>query len=188
MTPLTASLPSRAATLAAAFGAILPVLLLAGCGDDDPNAFPPVCAKVAILHDAADLTVDTPRGHDLTDLIVDGRITRLGGHCKAGKDNATLDTDVVVSMDLTRGPALKTASTTVPWFVAVARGEQILDKHVFNLPVTFPPNTDGVSVTTDPVLLHLPTTHGLSGQSYHIIVGFQVTPDELALNRQRGER
>ena len=188
MTLLTISPPTRAATLAAALGAILPVLLLAGCGNDDPNAFPPVCAKVAILHDAADLTVDTPRGHDLTDLIVDGRITRLGGHCKSGRDNATLDTDVTVSMELTRGPALKTASTTVPWFVAVARGEQILDKHVFTLPVTFPPNTDGVSVTTDPVLLHLPTTHGLSGPSYHIIVGFQVTPDELALNRQRGER
>lgn len=185
---LTTLPPSRAAKLAAVLGAILPVLLLAGCGQNDPNAFPPVCAKVAILHDAADLTVDTPRGHDLTDLIFDGRITRLDGHCKPGKDNLTLDTDVVVSMDLTRGPALKTPSTTVPWFIAVARGEQILDKHVFTLPVTFPPNTDGVSVTTDPVLLHLPTTHGLSGLNYHIIVGFQVTPDELALNRQRGER
>lgn len=185
---LTTPPRSRPVRLAAAFGAILPILLLAGCGQDDPNAFPPVCAKVAILHDAADLTVDTPSGHDLTNLIIDGRITRLDGHCKPGKANATLDTDVVVSMDITRGPALKTASTTVPWFIAVARGEQILDKHVFNLPVTFPPNVDGVSVITDPVLLHLPTTHGLSGLNYHIIVGFQVTPDELALNRQRGER
>ncbi len=177
-----------AARRAFALGALGALGALAGCAADDPNAFAPTCAKVAILHDAADITIDTPRGHDLTDMIVDGRITTLSGSCKTGRDGKTLDTAITVGMELTRGPALTAPTASVPWFVAVARGERILDKRVFALPVTFPPNTDGVKVTSQPVTLLLPEPKGVTGADYRIVVGYQLTPDELAVNRQRGAR
>jgi hypothetical protein len=91
-------------------------------------------------------------------------------------------------MELTRGPAASGRSTTVAYFVAVSRGERVLDKKVYTLQAVFPENTDRLKLSGDSVDLVLPVKSGQGAGSYQVTVGFQLTPQELAWNRERRTR
>ena len=166
--------------------ALLPVALLAtGCGSGE--SFAPACPGAAIVRDAADLTRYRGAGRDLTDAVLDARITGLGGSCRS--DGAGfVSTAVSVGIELTRGPAAPGRQAELAYFVAVLDGEQILDKQVFNLRAEFPPNNDRLRLTGDNVVLRLPVTGTKAADAYRIQVGFQLTPPELEVNRQRGQR
>lgn len=165
--------------------AVLLPLALAGCGGGE--SFAPACPGAAILRDAADLTRFRGPGRDLTDMSLDGRITGLQGKCARDGRNAVLTT-VTPSLELTRGPAAQGRTAELAYFVAVGRGEQVLDKQVFALRAEFPPNTDRVRLSGDDVELRLPVKPGETAAAYRVLVGFQLTPEELELNRRRGAR
>jgi hypothetical protein len=74
----------------------------------------------------------------------------------------------------------------VPVFIAVTEGETVRDKKVFPLHLTFPPNVDRLTITSPDIDMDLPVSAEKSGAAYSIIAGFQLTPDELAANRQAG--
>ena len=162
-------------------------LLVASCGPGSDDSFAPPCPGAAILRDAADLSRYRGAGRDLTDLVLDGRITGIDGSCtRDGSD--TVVTTVSVGIAITRGPAASTRTAELAYFVAVLDGERILDKQVFNLRAAFPSNTDRLRLSGDQVELRLPVTRGKTAAAYRIQVGFQLTPLELELNRQRGRR
>ncbi len=175
----------RRGTLAAALAC---TAVLAGCGSDDPNEFPPACPAASILADGADLTRNDGHGFDITNVVLDGRMTGLQGKCRRSEDHKTLDAELRVGMDLTRGPSAAGRTAAVPYFVAVSRDDRILDKRVLTINVTFPANTDRLHVDGEPVMLAFPTPKGVIGPNYKIVVGFQLTPQELAANRRRGPR
>lgn len=162
------------------------LLLLSACGASGDNFAPP-CPGAAILRDAADLSRYRGAGRDLTDAVLDARITGLGGSCKQDGPGIVATT-VEVGMELTRGPAATNRQAEVAYFVAVVEGERILDKQVFGVRSEFPANTDKLRLTGDPVELRLPVTPSKSASAYRIQVGFQLTPLELEVNRRRGDR
>ncbi len=162
-------------------------LLATGCGPGDNDAFAPPCPGAAILRDAADLSRYRGAGRDLTDLVLNGRVTGIEGSCsRDGSD--TVVTNVSIGIELTRGPAATSRTAELAYFVAVLDGERILDKQVFNLRAAFPGNTDRLKLAGDQVELRLPVTRAKTAAGYRIQVGFQLTPVELELNRQRGGR
>ena len=120
-------------------------------------------------------------------MVIDGRITGLGGKCLLD-DSKHLRTELSVNLDLTRGPAAKSGTQDVAYFVSVSQGDTILDKKIFRLAASFPGNTDRARLTTDEIDLVLPIDDKTQGNAYSILVGFQLTPDELAFNRRRGPR
>ncbi len=177
----------RAASAAGAL--VAAALALAGCdGSDDPNRFPPACPASAILADAADITRTDGRGRDITDTVMDGRITGLQGTCRDSPDRKALDASIRVGMDVGRGPAATGRTEKVPYFVAVERDGRILDKQVMTLDVAFPANTDRVHIEGESIPLRFPTPKGVTGASYKILIGFQLTPEQLEANRTRGPR
>lgn len=162
------------------------LLLLAGCGGGGGSAdFAPACPEAAIVRDGGDLRRYRGAGQDLTDLVLEGRITGLNGRCGRGGTDAVLAT-ISVGIELTRGPAAPGRTAELAYFVAVSQGERILDKRVFPLAAAFPPNTDRVRLTGDDVELRLPAPGGGDASAYRIQVGLQLTPEELELNRRRG--
>ena len=176
-------------SVAASGACVLAVLALPGCtGSDDPNRFAPACPGPAILPDAADVPRTDGRGRDVTDTIVDGRITGLKGSCRDSEDRKALDATLQVGIDIGRGPAATGRTETVPYFVAVSRDGRILDKQVLTLDVAFPANIDRVHVEGETVSFRFPLPRGVTGASYRIVVGFQLTPEQLAANRARGPR
>jgi hypothetical protein len=160
---------------------------LAACSGSPTAQFPPVCPTAGILRDGADLTRFRGTGTDLTDMVVDGRITGLGGKCELD-DAKHLRTQLNVRLDLTRGPASRSDTQEVAYFVSVSKGDTILDKQIYRLNAAFPGNSDRARLTTDEVDLVLPIDDKVQGNSYSILVGFQLTPAELEFNRRRGPR
>lgn len=164
--------------------AAVTVPVLAGCGGTSGDDFPPACPRPAILRDANDLLRYRGNGRDLTDTVLEGRITGISGSCK--RDGRSIVTATVsVGMELTRGPAAVSRTADVPFFVAVSQGERVLDKQVYTLRAEFPENTDRLRLTGDSVDLALPVSSKKGADAYQVTVGFQLTPAELEANRRR---
>lgn len=179
---------SRFSAFAPGLGlALMLPLLLAGCGPKR-DQFAPACPRPEFLGPAADLSEFRPSdhpggGHDLTDLVLAGRVQAVAGKCKPGATAASVDAEARVTLRLTRGPAMTGNTAEVPYFLAVTEGSHILDKVVRTLRVTFPPNVDQVDVTGDAIPMVLPVSAEKSAAAYSILVGFQLTRDELEYNR-----
>lgn len=164
--------------------AVFAALLLTGCGGSSGADFAPACPRPAILRDANDLQRYRGSGRDLTDSVLEGRITAISGSCKRD-GSKTVAASVSVGLELTRGPAATSRVANVAYFVAVSEGERLLDKQVYNLRAEFPENTERLRLSGDSVDLALPVTSTKSADAYQITVGFQLTPAELEANRLR---
>ena len=188
--PIFVRLLRLAQTLRSAWPGLALLLLatagLAGCGPTLPR-FAPACPVTGILRDGADMTRFRGNGTDLTDMVVDGRITGLSGNCSLD-DLTHLHTVISVSMDLTRGPAAEGRQADVTYFISVSLGDTILDKRDYTFNVEFPRNSERVRLTGDQIDLIMPVGDHLTGAAYSVLVGFQLTPEQLAFNRRRGVR
>ena len=160
---------------------LMPVL--AGCGGSD-EAFAPACPNVGLVRDAADLVRYRGAGRDLTDLVLNGRLTGVGGSCKRD-GSSTVVTTVQVGIELQRGPAAPGRQAQIAYFVAVLDGDRIMDKQVFQLGAEFPANADRLRLSGDAVELRLPVKPDKTAAAYRIQIGFQLTPLELEVNRRR---
>jgi hypothetical protein len=74
----------------------------------------------------------------------------------------------------------------VPVFLAVTQGDTVRDRKVFQVHIMFPPNVDRLTITSPDIDMDLPLSATVSGASYGVIAGFQLTPDELTANRRGG--
>lgn len=176
---------SRAILLAA----FLP--LLANCGPAR-NEFAPPCPRPAFLGDAANIdqyrSAGSPSGlHDLTDLILHGRVVALGGSCQAGDTKGQLAVTVNMTVELTRGPGMQGRDTNVPVFLAVMDGDRILDKRIYPIQVSFPSNVDRLVLNSGELNLLLPVTPTKSGAAYTVLAGFQLSPEQLEQNRRNAK-
>jgi hypothetical protein len=188
--PSFMTIPSLPSALTGGALLALPLALtlgLSACGGPDLPKFPPACPQTGIISDAADVTTFRGNGTDLTDMVVDGQIKGISGKCQLN-DLTHLHTTISVNLDLTRGPASSSRTVPVSYFVSVSRGDTVLDKQIYTIPVAFPSNTDHVQLTGDQIDMVLPVDQKLSGAAYRVLIGFQLTPAELEFNRRRGPR
>jgi hypothetical protein len=184
---MPASSPTFAwAMRAALITALVP--LLTDCGPAR-DKFAPPCPRPAFLGDAANIDLYRSAGarRDLTDLVLHGRVVGLNGSCQQGDGKNELATTAVMTVELTRGPAMQGREADVPVFLAVTDGDTILDKRIYPLHVVFPPNVDRLVLRSEEQSLVLPVSPGRSGAAYTILIGFQLTPDELEQNRRSGQ-
>jgi hypothetical protein len=181
--------------------ALAVALALAACGNGEVRsggrgeapALPtlrPDCPTTAVLAEAADLRrYRTPDSRDLSDLVLDARITGLSGTCAYADRRRSVRVTLSLSMEATRGPATGDRNVAIPYFVAVTDAEdRILDKAVYTVAASFPANRSRVRMTGEEVALTLPITAERPPASYTVVVGFQLTETELALNRRLGMR
>jgi hypothetical protein len=161
------------------------LLALCGCGSGR-NQFAPACPVARLVPELADLIrYATPGGgHDVTDLVLQARISDVQGSCEPTDQKTTLAASVQISVSVLRGPAMHGREADVPVFLAVVQGETVRDKRVFPVHIVFPPNVDRLTTTSSPIDMALPVGQGVTGSAYRIISGFQLSPDELAVNRQ----
>lgn len=167
---------------------LLPLALatgtLAGCSGSGPQ-FPPPCPSLSLLRNAADFSRYAAAGRDLSDLALQARITAVPATCTWAEGRAKVRATLQVTFDLTRGPAASSRSVSAPYFVAVTKGERVLDEQDYTLSARFPPNTDHAQFSSEKVDLLLPVSPTESAAAYQIYVGFRLSPEELQANRQR---
>lgn len=167
-------------------------LALAACAGSPAPTGPAPCPRIAILADGADLTRYRPgAARDLTGMTLDARIAGFDARCDfGGSDRSTLEVRITPRFQAERGPAATGGTAELPWFVVVtdAADTEILTRVAATTRVTFPPNVPRAQGGGQPVQVTMPLTGGRRAGDYTVRVSFQLTPEELALNRARGPR
>ena len=148
------------------------------------------CPTPGILGDGADLTRHRPGPvQDLTSLEFDARLVGLNGSCRPGRGDRSIEMSLAPSFTVERGPAAEGRVVDLPWFVAVlGPGDEVLSRQGFVDRIAFGRNETRGTGSGEPVSLSLPVGEGRRATEYRILVSFQLTPEDLALNRRRGPR
>lgn len=171
--------------------ATLATLPLGGCGGDSAPSLPVACPRPGILADGADLTRWQPGPvRDLTTLAFDARLTGLNGSCRAGRRDRSIEVTLTPAFAVERGPAGGGARVAeLPWFIAVVGpGEEVLQRRSFVERLAFSRGETRAAGEAEPVRLSLPVGEERRATDYRIYVSFELTPEEVAVNRRRGPR
>ena len=182
--PMSLKCPASLPTIGLAGLALLGIAALGGCASD-PEEKAPQCPQPYLLPNAASLTRYGPRGTDLTDLVLSGRMIDVKGGCGGVLGGKHVTAHAHVEMVLTRGPASTSNTVDVPYSIGIVKSGQVLQAHDYVEHVVFPPNVNTVQVTGQEVNFDFPTPKGITAPSYHVYFYFQLTPEELARNKGR---
>lgn len=163
---------------------LLAAAALAGCSKKQP----PPCPEVRILAVTSELTKFRPgSGRDLTDVEYEVSAEAVSGGCTFRDENSKVEVDMTVTFVIERGPALQGDTVAFPYYIAiVTRDEQILAKEVFQSRAQFGQGQRRIGLTEASREV-IPMPDGQISLDYEILVGLQLTDDQLAFNRrQRG--
>lgn len=160
-------------------------LLVAGC----TGSAPPPCPRVSILADAAEITTfATGRGEDLTDVAFRGSIEQVGTACEYNRPQDTVTSTTGVRLVATRGPAAQSDQATLVFFVAIVdRDQTILARERFDSSLSFRANQRQAGVVEE-IEQVIPIRPDLRGLDYEILVGFELSPEQLEYNRREKQR
>ena len=147
------------------------------------NAGP--CPFVKTLYDAARY-VEFKEGREASAAVgFSGEIQGISAGCQY-KETQPIKVTMEVLFELGRGPQAEGRQKTYRYWVAVTdRNKSVLHKETFDLPVTFPEGEDRVYVTETIGNITIPRASiATSGSNFEILIGFDVTPQMAAFNRE----
>jgi hypothetical protein len=155
---------------------------LSGCGLFSSSAPQYDCPATAAVGDAAALNKfrDGP-GRDLTDVRYTVRLVDVQAKCSYDSKGVTVQ--MLAGFALELGPANPDRNASYQFFVAITDpAHEIVAKRIFNTSLAFPSNVGYVEHREE---LHqrIPLPKGGAAADYQIIVGLQLTEDELDYNR-----
>jgi hypothetical protein len=146
------------------------------------NAGP--CPFVKSLYDAARY-IEFKDGREASASVGwTGEIQGISAGCQY-KDDQPIHVEMQVLFELGRGPTAEGRQKTYRYWVAVTdRNRSILAKETFDLPVTFKEGEDRVYIRENIRSITIPRAElTTSGSNFEILVGFEVTPQMAAFNR-----
>lgn len=160
---------------------------LSGCGMFGPKVTQYDCPATAGLGDAAVLSKFRPGpGRDLTDVRYQVRLVDVQNVCEYDSKGVTVRMRAGFALEL--GPANPDRKGEFEFFVAITDpNEEIVAKRIFSAPITFPSNV-GYVEHVEELQQRIPLPKGGSAADYRIIVGLQLTPEELEYNRKYERR
>ena len=146
------------------------------------NAGP--CPFVKTLYDAARY-IEFAGGQETSASVgYTGEIQGVSASC-AYKSDEPIIVSMNVLFELGRGPQAKGDAKTYRYWVAVTdRNREVLAKQTFELPVSFSDGKDRVykSETMEGIVIPR-ASHTVSGANFEVLIGFEVTPQMAAFNR-----
>lgn len=173
--------PFRAVLAASTVG-----LLVSACGLFDKDVRYQ-CPAVFILEDARELTRFKPGpGRDITDILFQAEIVNFVGDCDYDEGLAEIQLSVQIRVE--RGPANKGREIAFDYFVAIPQFQsQPEGKNVFSVAGAFEGSLTRMQYQDD-LEMTVPVKVPTDGAALEIILGFQLTPEELTFNRSRKQR
>lgn len=141
------------------------------------------CPSTAGVGDAMLLTkFQAGAGRDLTDVRYQVRMVDVQSSCRYDAQGVTVRARVGFALEL--GPANPDRRAAFDFFVAITDPDnEIIAKRIFNAPVSFPANV-GYVEHLEELEQRIPLPKGGAAADYSIIVGLQLTADELDFNRK----
>lgn len=173
--------------------ALVAALALSGCVsrlarqlDSTPNAG--ACPVGGSIYEASRY-VKFADGSDGTfrDIAYTGEITDVRLYCRYIKD-MPLEAEIEIDFALGKGPRATASEHDYRYFVAVTRRNgKVLAKEYFNTRAEF--RRGDIASTTELVnKISIPRAdESISGVNFEIVVGFELTPEQLEFNRS-GQR
>ena len=146
------------------------------------NAGP--CPFVKTLYDAARYVEFKDNQEASANVGFTGEIQGVSAVCEYKSDDP-IKVKMEVLFELGRGPQAKAGTKVYHYWIAVTdRDREVLAKQTFDLPVTFGAGQDRLYKTEDIKEILIPRAKAtVSGANFEILVGFDVTPEMAAFNR-----
>lgn len=146
------------------------------------NAGP--CPFVKVLYDAGRYVEFKDGKEASANVGYSGEIQGISAGC-AYKDDQPITVQMEILFELGKGPAAQGSQKNYRYWVAVTkRNDAVIAKQYFDLPVTFQPGQDRLYATENIDQLVIPRASvTTSGSNFEILVGFDVTPEMAAFNR-----
>jgi hypothetical protein len=172
-------------------------LLLADCGSgprDTTNSsnlsFRPedvaarACPTVTVLGDATTITkYRSGRGRDLTDVVLEGRVTDAHGECTFNRHDMTMA--MTVAFDFVIGPANRDHAISASYFVAIVDAQSnVVAREELPIQLQAPVNQSRV-IFNEELEPRIPFRERTDLVGYRIFVGLVLTPEEVRFNRSR---
>jgi len=156
--------------------ALLSLALLSACADSGPT---PVmhCPDVDMLQQARTLTVFEPGRQDVAARVTTAQLTGISGTCKLEGDKHALLITVQAGFEADDGPANNGAALSLPWFVAITQGDNIISETDYTIKLAFDGNSTAAA-SSQAVKVEFPNLPETNGTQ--VLVGFKMTPDQLA--------
>ena len=147
------------------------------------NAGP--CPFVKTLYDAARYVEFKDNREASANVAYSGEIQGISAGCQY-KDDKPIEVTMQVLFELGKGPQAAGKSKTYKYWIAVTdRNRAVIAKQEFSLPVTFREGEDRVYVTEDIAQIVIPRAGiATSGSNFEVLIGFEVTPQMAAFNRE----
>jgi hypothetical protein len=147
------------------------------------NAGP--CPFVKALYDAGRYVEFKDDREASANVGFSGEIQGISAGCQY-KDDQPIQVSMEVLFELGKGPQATGSSKTYRYWVAVTdRNREVIAKQTFDLPVKFNPGQDRVYVTEQIQQITIPRgALNTSGANFEVLVGFEVTPQMAAFNRE----
>jgi hypothetical protein len=151
--------------------------------DVRPNVGP--CPLMGVLYDTARVVqFAQPNVQRYANITYTGEMDGVTGLCRYVDANP-IAMSVDISMEFGRGPAAAADHQTYRYWVAVTRrGRNPLAKQYYDVDVRFPRNQTVVTHVEHIDRITIPRANAeVSGENFEILVGFELTPEQLQFNR-----
>jgi hypothetical protein len=147
------------------------------------NAGP--CPYVKVLYDAARYIDFKEQREASANVAYSGEIQGISAGCQY-KDDEPIRVKMEILFELGKGPQATSDTKNYRYWVAVTkRNDLVITKEYFDLPVKFPAGQDRVYATEEIGEITIPrATATTSGANFEVLVGFDVTPQMAAFNRE----
>jgi len=151
-------------------------------GEQKPNAGP--CPQLGILYDNARVVQFATAEERYANVAYTGEIKGVRGLCRY-VDADPIVMNVAIDMAFGRGPKGADENHVYRYWVAVTRKDAApIAKEYFEINANFKGGADRVSGTDTIQRIQIPRASATtSGANFEILVGFDLTPEQLAFNR-----
>jgi len=164
---------------------ITAIALMACASESDEAREAGGCPSGAALADAATVTKLRPGGgKDLTDVVMTAELAKPEVGCDYDKDESKVEAKFSFPVTVRRGPAATGEPQTLTYFVAVVDlDNNVVAKQSFARDISLEQTAVSFSENPDAIVFTIPKDKKPVG--YEVLVGFQLSQDELAYNREK---
>ena len=148
----------------------------------EPNSGP--CPLLGVLYDSSRMVEFNNPEERFANVAYTAEMRGVRGLCRYTGSNP-IEMSVQIDMAFGKGPAASGASRTYRYWVAVTRSNLApVEKQYFDVRVDFPRGQDRMAGSEVIQKIVIPRANDtISGANFEILVGFELTPAQLAFNR-----
>lgn len=175
------TLAARASDAARAGFVLTVAAALFACGStSNPNAGN-ACPHLIPAPGADSIVLFGPGGHERKDVIVGGKFYSATATCTRESVGLAVNAEIEFYAERVN---LFVKDTSFPYFVAlIDPQEHVLAQESYQVPIEFHPGESYRRTYAEKITIHLPVRNRAAANNYAVVIGFQLTPDQLAFNR-----